>query len=148
MKKTLRLVTLVLVLGVVALAGVGLKYDVFTKVRFIGNNPREAVFYLFQKLRKDGLLTTIRSVQEKLGNDPRLGLGYSLYDPAAAPPVESTQARNALPEFKVIPAADIASLAESRQPQLRFDTWYRGNGDDLSSRVLKNAVFAPGFLCY
>ena len=132
--RVLRIVTAILVVGIILTAGIGWKYDVFTKVRFIGNNPREAVFYLFQKLRKDGLMTTIRSVQEKLGNDPRLGLGYSLYDPKAAPPVESRDARNALPEYKVIPAVDVASLPDSRQPQLPFDTWARGNADDLNSK--------------
>lgn len=132
MKKRVAISLLVVSMLVVAVPSY--EYDVWTKVQFIGNSRSEAVFYLFQKLRKDGLIATINAVREKLTNDPRLGLGYSLYDKAAAPQVESAAAREALPEFKIIRAADSASLPPSRATASKFDTWYRSNGDDGSSK--------------
>jgi quinoprotein glucose dehydrogenase len=124
------------VLAVVTLTvgGLALRYDIFTKVQYIGNSPSEAVFYLFQKLRKDGVINTLWAVRDKLRNDPRLGLGYSLYDKASHPPIESAAERNALPEFKTIPGADVTALPASRPTALRYDTWHRSNGDDLSGK--------------
>ena len=132
--KTRKIVVVLFVLLLAVAAGVTVKYDLLTKVKYIGSGRGEAVFYLLQMIRKDGILSTVNAVRNKLTNDPRLGLGYSLYDPASYPPVESAAARNGLPEFRTIPAVDVATLPTSRTPALSYDTWYRSNGDELSSK--------------
>ena len=123
-----------LVCATLAVAGIAVKYDVVNKVRYIGNSPTEAVFYLFQKLRKDGVVNTLWAVRDKLQNDPRLGLGYSLYDRSSYPPVENADDRNALPEFKTIPGADVSALPASHPEAISYDTWQRSNGDNQSGK--------------
>ena len=114
--------------------GVNLQYDIFSKVRHIGNSPSEAIYYFFQMLKKDGLLNTFTAVRGKLGNDPRLGLGYSLADPTTYPPVESEVERALLPEYKTIPAADVANLPPSSGGVGNFDVWERSNGGNDSAK--------------
>lgn len=123
------LLTLTLLIGAFAV-----KYDLVSKVRHIGNSPTEAVFNLYQILRKEGVKNTVKAIVTKLENDPRLGLKYSLYDKSSYPPVESFEERAALPEYKVIPAVDVGTLPSSRDSGQRYDTWHRSNGDDFSSK--------------
>jgi hypothetical protein len=134
MKLKFKIAIALLAATTLAVGGVVVKYDVVTKVRYIGNSPTEAVSNLLQILRKDGLLNTLRTVRNKLGNDPRLGLGYSLYDKASYPPLESSAERDALPEFKIIPGVDVATLPPSRATDLRHDTWHRSHGGDFSAK--------------
>jgi quinoprotein glucose dehydrogenase len=124
----------ILLAMVLAVSGVVYKYDLIAKVRHIGNSPSEAIFYLFQLIQKDGIINTLMAVRGKLGNDPRLGLGYSLADRASYPPVESASDRAALPEFKIIPGVDPATLPPSRDGAGRDANWHRSNGANDSSK--------------
>ena len=104
------------------------------KIKNIGNNPSEAIFYLIQILKKDGLINTITRVQNKLSADPRLGLGYSLSDLTQHPSVESEDDRRQLPEYLVIPGADTSALPSSSSIHSKHEDWHRSNGGNTSGK--------------
>ena len=125
----------VLLVAALVFAAVAIKFDLAAKVRQIGVG--NAFNKVYEKFRKDGITSLISSVLEKaddssLVQDP--SLKYSLYDKNAYPPLESADARNALPEYKVVPGIAVDALAPSRDSGRRFDTWQRSNGDELSSK--------------
>lgn len=134
MKVSRTRVALVLVLvASVLIVGLAFKFDVVTKVRQVGLSK---VLRLAQeKLSKEGLFGLLSTVSDKLGDQPiSMELKYSLFEPTSFPPIESAAERNALPEYKVIPAIDVASLAPSRETGFAYDTWHRSHGNDSSSK--------------
>jgi quinoprotein glucose dehydrogenase len=111
-----------------------LRFDVLEK---IGKSGVENTFLrICARLSEHGIANSWSTLLDRL-NAPYAGnptLKYSLYDRSGYPPVESPDARNALAEYKVIPAVDVATLPPSRSIDGRYDTWHRSNGDDFSSK--------------
>jgi quinoprotein glucose dehydrogenase len=84
------------------------------------------------RLKKEGLVATVRAAFSKMeAPAPSPYLAYSIFAPPAP---ESAAERAALPEYKVIPGADPATLAASRDDGLPYDHWYRSHGNAQSSK--------------
>lgn len=92
---------------------------------------------ILEKYRDEGIAGVWHALREKAGGtsqafDP--SLGYSLYDKATQPPLESVRDRAALPEYKTVVAVDVGTLAPSLDDGRRYDSWSRSNGDERSSK--------------
>lgn len=95
------------------------------------NSPRN----FYEKLRDEGLVGTFDALVDKLSGDEALPtLRYSLADPAGAPPIESAEARARLPEFKQLPAADVASLRPASGQSPDHASWQRSHGNEFSDK--------------
>ena len=111
------------------------KYNLSIKINNIGNSPSDAVYNLFQILKKDGLAVTLKKIKTKLSNDPRLGLNYSLADPDSYPDIENSQERDSLPDTWTLKrTVDINSLPESSVIKSEDVDWFRSNGGNYSSK--------------
>ena len=129
-------------LGVLA-TGAEYKFNLVSKIRGDGLGKLASVAYA--RVRKEGVVATWNAVFAKLEAPPvAQEVGYSVFDKSGRPPLESAAERAALPEYKVIPGADIASLAPSRDAGLPFDTWHRSHGNDFSSKYSSHAQIDRG----
>ncbi len=94
------------------------------------------------RLKKEGLLATAQAIFAKVdAPPPSQNLAYSIYAP---PPPESAAERAALPEYKLIPGADPATLAPSRDDGLVYDSWQRSHGNAQSSKFAAHTQIARG----
>ena len=109
------------------------RLNLSTKIQNIGNNPSEAFMNLFQIIKKDGLISTISQIQNKLSNDPRLGLSYSLQNPLVFPEVEKASERKKLPSSKVLLGVDPKEVFQSKVVDEDL-TWLRSNGGNYSNK--------------
>jgi len=127
---------IILVLAIcMACVGVfSVKSGLVDQVLHIGNSRSEAIENLLQLLSKEGIVNTVKIILVKLKNDPRLGLDYSLGDKNSYPTLENQAARDALPEFKVIPSVDVSTLPPSINTGNADGSWSRSNGDDGSTK--------------
>jgi len=143
--KTGRLKWILLGAGVLALlaAGVEYKFHLVSKVRNDGVGKLMGV--VSERIRKEGVVATWKAIFAKM-EDPLVtqDLKYSLFDKASQPALESAAERASLPEYKVIPGAEIATLAPSRDAALPFDTWHRSHGNDFSSKYAAHAQIDKG----
>lgn len=90
-----------------------------------------------QKLIREGFEGVWDAIADRLSGanlDAGPSVRYSLYDKASYPPVEDAAARVGLPEFKTIPALDVAQHPASSVPDKRYESWYRSHGDDASGK--------------
>lgn len=108
------------------------KFNITTKVKNIGNTPSEAFMNLFQIIRKDGISATIEKIQNKLSNDPRLGLPYSLQEIESYPAIESEIERNNLPQLKILKAS--APMFYESKTINEDEMWQRSNGGNNSNK--------------
>jgi len=132
-------IALVSVLVVAALLGAAAyKFDVVAKVRHVG--LAKSFRLVQEKLSREGFAGLWGAVADKLEEDAlSMELKYSLADPGLFPRVESATERGSLPEYKVIPGVDIATLAPSRDAEPAYDTWHRGHGNDFSNKFSAHA---------
>ena len=111
------------------------KYNLSMKINNIGTSPSDAVYNLFQILKKDGLSVTLKKIKTKLSNDPRLGLNYSLADTDSYPSIESAEERESLPETWILQRSiAIGSLPKSNIIKSEDVDWFRSNGGNYSSK--------------
>lgn len=121
-----------MVLALLAVA-IEVKFKVIAKIQREGVGKLAGVAY--QKIRKEGVGATWAAIFSKVDAPlVSLEIKYSIFDPAVQSLVESAAERNRLPEYKVIPAVDVATLAPSRETGFPYDTWHRSHGNDFSSK--------------
>jgi len=133
-----------LLVGLAGLAAVAeFKFHLVSKVRQEGVGKLSSV--VTERLRKDGLMDTVTAIFSKM-DAPLITqeLLYSVFDPAQAPAPDSAVEREKLPLYKVIPGADPASLAPSRDGELAYDSWHRSHGNDHSSKFSSHAQIHTG----
>ena len=119
-------------------AGAEYKFKLLSKVRGDGLGKLAGVAY--ERVKKEGLVATWNAIFARIENPlVTQDLKYSLFDQAGQPAQESAAERASLPEFKVIPGIDIASVAPSREAAMPFDTWHRSHGNDFSSKYAAHA---------
>ena len=113
--------------------GAEYKFSLVSKISKDG--PGKLARVAYERVRKQGIAATWHAIFARM-EDPLVtsDLKYSVYDKASLPPLESAAERGKLPEYKVIPGADVATLAPSRDASMAFDTWHRSHGNDFSSK--------------
>ncbi len=132
----------VAVLGLLA-AVAEYKFHLVAKVR--GDGLEKLVRVVSERVKKEGVVATWKAIFARI-EAPLVtqDLKYSVFDKTGQPAVESGAERAGLPEFKVIPGADIATLAASRDAMAPFDTWHRSHGNDYSSKYASHAQIDKG----
>jgi quinoprotein glucose dehydrogenase len=138
--KSWRLKGILLAGGVFALLAAGAEYKFHLVSKIRGDGVGKLAGVVVERLRKEGVVATWNAIFARIENPlVTQDLKYSLFDRAGQPEVESAAERARLPEFKVIPGADIASLAPSRDAAMAFDTWHRSHGNDSSNKYASHA---------